>query len=89
MPNNRPFTFALQRYFLIERLTIGSLAFAHAGVEFALSTPWVAGSDIAPIAPIQILDVPDTEPVDNGWKSWRASVNLLTMSTALLAALLR
>lgn len=71
-----PMTFALQRYFPISRLAIDPLVYAHVGVEGALSTPWLSGSDVAPIAPIQILDGPDTELADNGWSVRPFSVYL-------------
>src|SRR6185436_15819802 len=65
--NGGPMTFALQRYFSVSRLAIGQLAFAHAGVEAALATPWFSGRDVTPIRAIQILDGPDTELSDSGW----------------------
>lgn len=72
--NGGPMTFAVQRYFPISQLAISPLVFAHVGVEAAISTPWLSGSDAVPIRAIYILDGPDTELADNGWSLRPAAV---------------
>lgn len=74
--NGGPFTFAVQRYLPISHLAIDPLIYAHVGVEAALSTPWISGSDVLPIAAVQILDGPSTELADNGWSVRPLSVYL-------------
>lgn len=74
--NGGPLTFALQRYLPISRLAIDPLVFAHVGIEAALSTPWLSGREVVPVAAVQILDGPDTELADNGWSIRPASAYL-------------
>jgi hypothetical protein len=62
-----PMTIALQRYFPLAPLAISPLAYAHVGIEAALSTPWLSGRSVTPHRTIQILDGVDTELASDGW----------------------
>lgn len=66
-PVGGPLTGAVQRYFPIAPLAISPLLYAHAGVEAAISTPWLSGRFVTPVRTIQVVDGVDSELAGNGW----------------------
>jgi hypothetical protein len=62
-----PLTVALQRYVVIAPLAIAPLVHVHAGLEAAVSTPWLDDHGAPPRRGLQIADGVETELAQNGW----------------------
>nr|HEX4316759.1 hypothetical protein [Kofleriaceae bacterium] len=62
-----PMTFVFQHYIPIQHVTLAPLADAHLGVEFAASTPWLSGRNIAIPTTVREVDSTATELARDGW----------------------